>query len=82
MLARVYVTLKKGVLDPQGKAVCHALESLGFDEVRGVRVGKFFEIEIDEALSKNPAALEGRVKEMAEKLLANLVMENFEIKII
>ena len=78
MKAKVYITLKKGVLDPQGKAVEGALTSLGFGEVSGVRVGKFMEVEL-EGGSKEKA--EARVKEMCEKLLANTVVEDFRVEI-
>lgn len=78
MKAKVYVTLKKGVLDPQGKAVMGALKSMNFDEVRDVRVGKFMELEID---GKSKKEEEARLKEMCEKLLANTVIENYRIEI-
>ena len=78
MKAKVYVTLKKGVLDPQGKAVIGALDTLGFKEVKDLRVGKFVEIEL-EAPTKDEA--KKRVKEMCEKLLANTVMEDFKIEV-
>lgn len=78
MKAKVYVTLKKGVLDPQGKAVLGALESMGYKEVRDLRIGKFVEIELD-ASSKETA--EKRVKEMCEKLLANTVVEDYRVEI-
>ncbi len=77
MKAKVYVTLKKGVLDPQGKAVQHALESLGFNGVKEVRVGKFFEIEME----KSPSVSESALKEMAEKLLANMVIEDYRVEV-
>lgn len=73
MKAVVKVTLRKGVLDPQGKAISHALHSLGFEEVGDVRQGKFIEIEVPEGTS------DSRVKEMCQKLLANPVTEDFEI---
>jgi phosphoribosylformylglycinamidine synthase subunit PurS len=72
--AKVYITLKKGVLDPQGKAVQQALTTLGFNEVNDVRVGKYIELE----LTKNS---EKRVKEMCEKVLANTVIESYDFKI-
>lgn len=75
MKARVYVTLKKGVLDPQGKAIQHSLDSLGYQNITEVRVGKFFEIETKEKIS------ETQLKEMAEKLLSNLVIEDYKIEI-
>ena len=76
--ARVYVTLKSGVLDPQGKAVKSALVSLGFKGLNDVRVGKYFEINIDE-VSKETALK--KIKEMCEKLLANTVIENYRVEI-
>lgn len=78
MKAKVYVTLKKGVLDPQGKAVCDALESMGYKEVKNLRIGKFIEIEMAN-LSKEDAAK--RLKEMCEKLLANTVVEDYRIEL-
>jgi phosphoribosylformylglycinamidine synthase subunit PurS len=78
MKAKVYVTLKKGVLDPQGKAVMGALKSMDFGEVRDVRVGKFMELELD---GKSRLEEESRLKEMCEKLLANTVIENYRIEI-
>jgi phosphoribosylformylglycinamidine synthase len=77
--ARIYVTLKKGVLDPQGSAVMGALKSMDFSEVTDVRVGKFMEIELD-AVS---AELEQkRIGEMCEKLLANTVIEEYRIELV
>lgn len=73
MKATVHITLKKGVLDPQGKAIGHALEGLGFDEVGEVRQGKVIEIEIADGTN------EDRVKDMCEKLLANPVIEDYKI---
>ncbi len=78
MKARIHVTLKPGVLDPQGKAVHHALESLGFDGVEEVRQGKYIEIDLADTDRK---AAEARVKEMCEKLLANTVVENYSIEL-
>lgn len=74
MKTRVYVTLKNGVLDPQGKAIHHALEGLGFSGVNDVRQGKL--IELDLADSVDDAAVE----DMCRKLLANTVIENFRIE--
>ena len=74
MKVRVYVTLKKGVLDPQGKAIHHALEGLGFAGVNDVRAGKLIELDVD------PGTSEGDVEEMCRKLLANTVIENFRIE--
>jgi phosphoribosylformylglycinamidine synthase len=78
MKARVFVTLKNGVLDPQGKAIGHALNGLGFEQVRDVRQGKV----IDIALAENDAAkARAALKEMCEKLLANTVIEKYEIEL-
>jgi len=76
MKAKVHVTLKTGVLDPQGKAIGHALESLGFEGVGEVRQGKFIELDIDET---DPARAREQVGAMCEKLLANTVIENYDI---
>jgi phosphoribosylformylglycinamidine synthase subunit PurS len=76
--ARVHVTLKSGVLDPQGKAIHHALESLGFGGVSDVRQGKFIEIELDETDAKKARA---SVEDMCAKLLANTVIENYSVEI-
>ena len=74
MKVRVYVTLKKGVLDPQGKAIHHALEGLGFAGVNDVRAGKLIELDMDAGTS------DGDVEEMCRKLLANTVIENYRIE--
>lgn len=79
MKARVYVTLKKGVLDPQGRAVLGALKSMEFKEVTDVRIGKFMEIEIDGASRE---AEEKRLNEMCDKLLANPVIEDYRIEVL
>ncbi len=79
MLAKVYVTLKNGVLDPQGKAVQHSLESIGHKDVQDVRIGKFIEIKLSD-MSKTET--EKKVKEMCEKLLANTVIENYRFEIL
>jgi len=78
MKARVFVTLKNGVLDPQGKAIGHALNGLGFGEVGEVRQGKVIDLELEE---QDEAAARARLKQMCEKLLANTVIEKFEIEI-
>jgi phosphoribosylformylglycinamidine synthase subunit PurS len=76
--ARVFVTLKNGVLDPQGKAIGHALNGLGFGSVGEVRQGKVIDLELSETdTGKAQAAL----KEMCEKLLANTVIEKYEIEL-
>ena len=74
MKARVFVTLKAGVLDPQGRAIHHALEGLGFDGVHDVRAGKLIELELAEGTS------EAAIEEMCRKLLANTVIENFRVE--
>jgi phosphoribosylformylglycinamidine synthase len=76
MKAKVHVILKTGVLDPQGKAIGHALESLGFEGVGDVRQGKFIELNLNET---DPDKARARVGEMCEKLLANTVIENYAI---
>lgn len=74
MKSRIFITLKNGVLDPQGKAIHHALETLGFDGVQDVRAGRLIEIEHDEGISDD------ELRSMCQKLLANMVIENFEIE--
>jgi phosphoribosylformylglycinamidine synthase len=76
----VYVRLKGEVLDPQGDAVKRALATLGFDGIASVRVGKLVEIEVDDKLAKLPD-LEGRIKKMADEMLANPVIEDYEIRL-
>ena len=76
MKIKVVVTLKDGVLDPQGKAIQQTLNSMGFPNVNEVRQGKYFEIEIDE---KDESKAKSKVEEMCKKLLANLVIEDFKI---
>ena len=76
MKARVHITLKSGVLDPQGKAIGHALEALGFEGVGEGRQGKVIEIDLVE---EDPAKARKQVEEMCRKLLANTVIENYVI---
>jgi len=78
MKARIKVTLKKGVLDPQGKAIEGALGHLGFGGVGEVRQGKYFEIDLAET---DKAKARDDVKAMCEKLIANTVIENYEIEL-
>jgi phosphoribosylformylglycinamidine synthase len=78
MLARVYVTLKPGVLDPAGKAVEGSLHALGFGQVSGVRLGKYIELQLPEG---SGAEARAQVEEMCRKLLANTVVENFRVEI-
>jgi phosphoribosylformylglycinamidine synthase subunit PurS len=73
---RVFVTLKRGVLDPAGKAVVGGLHQLGFPEVQDARLGKLIELQVD----GDPAAVDARVDEMCRKLLANLVIEDYRIE--
>jgi phosphoribosylformylglycinamidine synthase PurS subunit len=79
MKARVTVTLKSGVLDPQGKAIEGALRSLGIAGVAGVRQGKVFDIELD---GSDRSRAEAALKQAAEKLLANTVIENYRIEVL
>ena len=76
MKAKVHVMLKTGVLDPQGEAVKHALGSLGFDGVEGVRQGKVIELDLADGTS------EDTINEMCEKLLANTVIESYRVELI
>ena len=78
MKARVHITLKDGVLDPQGKAIAHALATLGFAGVQDVRQGKYIEIDVDE---KDAAQAKAKVAAMCEQLLANTVIENYRVDI-
>ena len=72
---RVNVRLKAGVLDPQGKTIAHALQSLGFEEAQEVRVGKLIELTLDDSATD----VDARIKAMCDKLLANPVIEDYEI---
>jgi len=78
MKARVFVTLKNGVLDPQGKAISKALHGLGFGSVGDVRQGKVIDIELSE---RDEAKARASLKDMCEKLLANTVIEKYEIEL-
>ena len=78
MKAKIHITLKNGVLDPQGKAIEHALDALGFSGVDGVRQGKYIEIDLAE---DDPAAAEAQVEAMCAQLLANTVIENYRVDI-
>ena len=70
------ITLKKDVLDPQGKVIHQALDGMGFENISEVRQGKYFEIDVDE---NDPSKAKAVVEDMCKKLLANLVIENFKI---
>ena len=74
MKVRVSVSLKPGVLDPQGRAIQHSLEGLGFKGVRDVRAGKLIELEVEDSVT------DGEVEEMCRQLLANMVIENYRIE--
>ncbi|MBW7457502.1 phosphoribosylformylglycinamidine synthase subunit PurS [Paenibacillus sepulcri] len=78
MKAKVYVTIKQNVLDPQGSAVQGALHSMGFEEVAKVRIGKYLEFDLD---TTDRAQAEARLKEMCEKLLANTVVEDYRFEL-
>lgn len=77
--ARVFVTLKRGVLDPQGSAVARSLHALGYDEVEDIRLGKYVEVTLREGAS--PEEERKRVEEMCRKLLANTVIEDFKVEL-
>ncbi|MCC7125542.1 MAG: phosphoribosylformylglycinamidine synthase subunit PurS [Acidobacteria bacterium] len=79
MRARVYVTLKPSVFDPQGSVVADALSSLGYDDVRSVRQGKYFDLELADTDAEVARA---RVTEMADKLLANPVIESYRVEVL
>jgi len=81
MKATVLVRLKTEVLDPQGDAVRRALGKLGFEGVKGVRVGKLIEIELPDSAGASKADLEKRLAKMADEMLANPVVEDYEIKL-
>ena len=76
MNVKVVITLKNGVLDPQGKAIQHTLNGMSFLNVKDVRQGKFFEIDVNE---KDEIKAKSQVEEMCKKLLANLVIENYKV---
>lgn len=74
MLVKVFVKLKQGVLDPQGQTILGSVNRMGFDFVKEVKVGKFFEIEVEETTD-----MEAKLKEISSKLLANPIIEQFEV---
>lgn len=78
MKAKIYITLKKGILDPQGKAVEHALETLGFKTAGNVRIGKYVELDLKETVKEKA---EAEVKAMCEKLLTNTVIEDYKFEV-
>ena len=78
MLAKIYITLKKDVLDPQGSVIANSLKSLGFNNIEDVRQGKYIEIKLD---SENEESANKQINEMCEKLLANLVIEDYKVEL-
>lgn len=78
MLAKIHISLKKDVLDPQGKVIANSLNTLGFDTVQNVRQGKYIEINLDE---ENKESALKKINEMCDKLLANLVIEDYSVEI-
>lgn len=80
MKAKVYVTLKPSVLDPQGKAIHHSVELLGFEKVADVRQGKYFEISLDSAITESEAREEA--EQIAKNVLANPVIEDYKVEIV
>src|ERR671939_136962 len=80
MKAKVYVTLKPGVLDPQGKAIHHSVELLGFGGIADVRQGKYFEIALDQSLDRDEAG--AAATRMAREVLANPVIEDYRVEIV
>ena len=78
MLAKIYITLKKDVLDPQGSVIANSLRSLGFNNIEDVRQGKFIEVKLN---TENKERANKQLNEMCEKLLANLVIEDYKVEI-
>lgn len=80
MLAKVYVTLKFGVLDPQGKAIHHAATTIGYQGIADVRQGKYFEIQLDSSL--NEAEARTQIEKFAQDVLSNPVIEDYRVEIV
>lgn len=80
MKAKVYVTLKNGVLDPQGKAIQHSVELLGFEKIKDIRQGKYFEIDLDDSFDE--ASAQETAAKMARDVLANPVIEDYKVEIV
>ena len=78
MLAKIYITLKKDVLDPQGSVIANSLKSLGFNNIEDVRQGKFIEVKLN---AENKETANKQLNEMCEKLLANSVIEDYKVEI-
>ena len=79
MKARIKIMLKNGVLDPQGEAIKHALNNIGFESVTGVRQGKVIELDIE---GSDKSQVRSQIENMCKKMLANTVIENFEIELL
>ena len=79
MLAKVYVTLKHGVLDPQGKAIHHAAATIGYGGIADVRQGKYFEIKLDDGL--DAAAVQSQIEKFAHDVLSNPVIEDYRVEL-
>ncbi|MEO6051148.1 MAG: phosphoribosylformylglycinamidine synthase subunit PurS [Pyrinomonadaceae bacterium] len=79
MKAKVYVTLKPSVLDPQGKAIHHSVQSLGFKNIGDIRQGKYFEIALDDTVSESDARIS--IESIAKNVLANSVIEDFRVEV-
>ena len=79
MKAKIFVTLKNGILDPQGRAIQQSLHTLGFSRVEEVRIGKFIELEHNET---DPTSAANKIKAMCDKLLANTVIEEYQYEIL
>ena len=80
MKAKVYVTLKPSVLDPQGKAIHHSVELMGFEKIADVRQGKYFEIALDDAITESEAR--SAAERIAKDVLANPVIEDFRVEVV
>ena len=80
MLAKVYVTLRNGVLDPQGKAIQHATTTIGYQGITEIRQGKYFEISVDDALDQ--AQVQTQIEKLAHDVLSNPVIEDFKVEMV
>ena len=80
MKAKVYVTLKPSVLDPQGKAIHHSVELLGYDKIDDIRQGKYFEIQLDDAVTESDAR--AAAEKIAKDVLANPVIEDYRVEVV
>ena len=80
MKAKVYVTLKSGILDPQGKAIQHSVELLGYQNISDIRQGKYFEVSLDNSLSETDAQV--AAERIAQDVLANPVIEDYRVEIV